>query len=71
MLKHWAQGKIENSKGAQGLAADDEEICRSIVDELKEQKDVSCADIALTAWNRGKNGLATKVCFSSALRERY
>lgn len=66
VLKHWAQAKIESVRGESGAEADDE-ICRTIVAKLKEQRDVSCADVALTAWDRGKSALATKVSFFAPL----
>ena len=57
VLKHWAQAKIAAAKGAE----DDDEICRTIVDKLRDQDDVSCADVAQTAWATGQSVLATKV----------
>ena len=59
VLKHWAQAKIASAKGAE----DDDEICRVIVEKLKDQVDVSCADVAQTAWTTGQTILATKVRF--------
>ncbi|KAI5475070.1 hypothetical protein MNV49_001946 [Pseudohyphozyma bogoriensis] len=55
VLKHWAQAKIAD-KGE-----DDDEICRVVVEKLRDQLDVSCADVALTAWTTGRVGLATKL----------
>lgn len=57
VLRHWAKSKIASAKGG----AEDEEICRIIVDKLKDQIDVSCADVAQTAWTSGQISLATKV----------
>lgn len=57
VLRHWAKSKIASAKGG----AEDEEVCRIIVDKLKDQIDVSCADVAQTAWTSGQIGLATKV----------
>ena len=36
-------------------------MCLSIVEKLKDQVDVSCADVAQTAWSVGQTGLATKL----------
>lgn len=57
VLQHWARAKIV---AAQGTEAEDA-ACRLIVEKLKSQSDVSCADVALTAWTEGKAGLATKL----------
>lgn len=59
VLKHWAQAKIESYKG--DSANEEDEICRAIVEKLSEMRDVSCADVALTAWNKGRGTLATKL----------
>ncbi|KAL8276676.1 hypothetical protein RQP46_010944 [Phenoliferia psychrophenolica] len=58
VLKHWAQAKIALAKDGTDT---DEQVCRAIVDKLKDQDDVSCADVAQTAWTTGQTGLATKL----------
>ena len=57
VLKHWASAKVSAAKGAE----EDDAVCRLIVDRLKGQADVSCADVARTAWTTGQTVLATKV----------
>ncbi|KAM0749316.1 vacuolar protein sorting-associated protein 16 [Meredithblackwellia eburnea MCA 4105] len=58
VLKHWAQAKISSSKGG---PESEEDICKIIVDKLRDQDDVSCADVAQTAWSTGQSALATKL----------
>lgn len=36
-------------------------MCSAIVEKLKGQTDVSCADVAQTAWATGQTVLATKL----------
>ena len=49
--------KVASAKGAD----DDDAICQLIVERLKGQVDVACADVARTAWTTGQSVLATKV----------
>jgi hypothetical protein len=51
--------KVAQAPG-QGDSADDE-VVRVVVERLKGQTDVGCADVANKAWNAGKTVLATKV----------
>ena len=59
VLRHWAAAKVAMAKGG----ADDEDaaVCRLIVERLRGQADVSCADVARTAWTTGQTALATKL----------
>lgn len=59
VLRHWASAKVSEAKG--GGAENDARLCALIVERLRGQGDVGCADIAKTAWEKGQNGLATKV----------
>lgn len=56
-LKHWAASKIRNAppKGH------DAETTETIVQRLKGQSEVSCADVAQTAWEVGQNKLASRL----------
>lgn len=67
ILRHWAQVKVHQSKNEQEEAI---ATCLLIVKRFKEESekdnnigvnDVSCADIAKTAWEEGKLILATKL----------
>jgi hypothetical protein len=58
VLKHWAQAKIASAKGS---TSNEDQVCRAIVDKLAQQADVSCADVAQTAWTTGQTSLATKL----------
>lgn len=72
ILRHWAQVKVHESKNDQEAAI---VTCNLIVKRLKEENekqntsnataagagDVSCADVAKTAWEEGKLVLATKL----------
>lgn len=77
VLKHWASAKILRSRptttgtGKDAELGGDEEVCRLIVDKFKllGGADVSYADIAKRAWEVGRVGLATKVCFVSPKEE--
>jgi vacuolar protein sorting-associated protein 16 len=62
VLSHWAAEKVSQAQG-QGDESDDE-IVRVVVERLKGQTDVGCADVASKAWNVGKTVLATKVRLS-------
>lgn len=63
VLLHWAFDRVSKSSGKGD--ANDDELVKSVVDTLKDQPDVGCADVAKTAWDQGKRALATKVIFSS------
>jgi len=69
VLKHWASAKILRSRptatSPDAEAGGDDEVCKLIVDKFKELGggDVSYAEIAKRAWEAGRVGLATKVCF--------
>lgn len=75
ILKHWACAKILKSRPTTtGLGKDaelsgDDDICRLIVEKFEELggTDVSYAEIARKAWEVGRGGLATKVCFAITL----
>lgn len=75
VLKHWASAKILRSKPTTTGSVKDaeldgeEEVCKLIVEKFKQLggADVSYADIAKRAWEVGRPGLATKVCFISLL----
>jgi len=66
ILRHWAQVKVHQSKNDKEEAIS---TCLAIVKRFKEENekdsigsnDVSCADIAKTAWEEGKLVLATKL----------
>jgi hypothetical protein len=67
VLRHWAQLKVLTSKND---ATDSQKTCNIIVNRLKENYEgaqsldgsqVSCADVAKTAWDQGKTALAAKV----------
>lgn len=68
MLKHWAVAKI-SAGGTTSNGAIDEDVCREIVNKLKEVGggEVSCADVAEKAWSFGRTGLATKVSKSDPI----
>ncbi len=57
VLQHWAQAKIAAAQGTQ----EEDTACRVIVAKLKDQSDVSCADVAVAAYAEGKAALATKL----------
>ena len=57
VLQHWAQAKIVAAQGTE----EEDMACRLIVAKLKDQSDVSCADVAVTAYSEGKASLATKL----------
>lgn len=57
VLKHWAASKIKSATGGD----DDKEATDLIVNRLKGQSEVSCADVALTAWEAGQNQLASRL----------
>jgi hypothetical protein len=71
VLKHWASAKIQRSRahvtgsGNDAELDGDEAICNVIVQKFEELGggDVSYADIAKRAWEVGRSGLATRVCF--------
>ena len=66
VLRQWAHTKVAQSKNDQDDGA---RVCNVIVKRLKEESEkstfgvgeVSCADVARTAWEDGKTVLATKV----------
>lgn len=66
ILRHWAQVKVHQSKNEQDEAI---RTCNLIVKRFREEAekdslgatDVSCADVAKTAWEEGKLVLATKL----------
>lgn len=66
VLKHWANSRVLASKNDQEDAT---RTCSMIVKRLLEEygkatigaREVSCADVARTAWEEGKTVLATKV----------
>jgi hypothetical protein len=62
VLSHWAAEKVAQAQG-QGDDLDDQ-VVRVVVERLKGQTDVGCADVASKAWNVGKTVLATKVRLS-------
>jgi vacuolar protein sorting-associated protein 16 len=72
VLKHWASAKILRSRpttagtGKDAELGGDEEVCRMIVEKFKDLggTDVSYAEIARRAWEVGRTGLATRVCFT-------
>ncbi|KAH8920137.1 vacuolar protein sorting-associated protein 16 [Atractiella rhizophila] len=59
VLKHWAKTKISSAR-----TKDEEDfVVTAIVDKLKEQQEmeVSCADVAKSAWTAGKTAMAKKL----------
>ncbi|GAA99834.1 uncharacterized protein L969DRAFT_84183 [Mixia osmundae IAM 14324] len=57
VLQHWASSKVAAAKGRN----EDDEVTGLIVDRLKGQSELSCADVALTAWKSGQTKLAAKL----------
>ncbi|KAK4048038.1 Vacuolar protein sorting-associated protein 16 [Microbotryomycetes sp. JL201] len=60
VLKHWARTRIA-ALGTSLTSPSEDAICQEIVSKLANQYDVSCADVAHSAWVSGKSGLATKL----------
>lgn len=56
VLKHWAASKIRAS-----TSTDDVETTELIVERLRGQSEVSCADVAQAAWEAGQNRLASRL----------
>ena len=55
IYSHWASQKVRNS------TADEETICRTVVEKLKDRKGVSFEGIAKTAYDEGRSHLATQL----------
>jgi hypothetical protein len=57
VLRHWASAQVNEVHSKE----DAEPVCQKIVARLQGQTEVSCADVARTAWERGQTGLATRL----------
>jgi hypothetical protein len=64
VLRHWASAQVFQVASQEDV----EPVCRKIVDRLAGQAEVSCADVAKTAWEQGQTKLATKVRLPRAVR---